>query len=364
MSPVVLAFVLIASRFGADAMTFVTKEEEKGVAVGADAKQQLLRNVHREAEIMRSEKRDVPTPPTEALFSTQEFPDIHGDAQNPWTWTKDGKGGWKRSSVTPEQAQQAKEVVDKASQVADEAVGLAKSVNINLYYETRCPDCVMFINQTLRPLWNNKEIRPHLNITMNPYGNAMSIPVSKVSEGYKFWHPNTTSNGWAFVHICQHGTDECLGNLIQACAISMSTSEQFMEMVFCMADKPDWSIEKSSYECMNQTKIDQKAVKECVNTPQGNKMFADLGRLTQAVPGRQGTPWVLIEGTNLANTTDLMRSVCGHVGNGPSSCAPFKNAAPATPTPVAHHAASDDFTVLPVLEKKEKNLVALSSDQI
>lgn len=292
MSPVALVCFLVASRFGTDAMTLVAKEENKEVVVGADAKQQMMRNVNLKAK------------------------------QDP----------------------------------------AAKAVTINLYYETRCPDCVEFINQTLRPLWNNKDIRPHLNITMNPYGNAMSIPVAKVSEGYKFWHPNTTSEGWEFVHICQHGTDECLGNLIQACAISMAKKEQFMEMVFCMADKPDWSIEKASYDCMNQTKIDQNAVKECVNTPQGNKMFADLGRLTQAVPGRQGTPWVLIEGQNLANTTDLMRSVCGHVGNSPSSCAPFKGAA--APAPAEQKIEDGDFTVLPVLQKKEKDLVALSSKQI
>ena len=112
MTPGALVCFLVASRFGADAMTLVAKEENKKVAVGADALQQVMRNVNHEDPI-------------------------------------------------------------------------AKAVAINLYYETRCPDCVEFINQTLRPLWNNKDIRPHLNITMNPYGNAMSIPVAKVSEGYK-----------------------------------------------------------------------------------------------------------------------------------------------------------------------------------
>jgi interferon gamma-inducible protein 30 len=247
----------------------------------------------------------------------------------------------------------------------------AKTVEINLYYETRCPDCVMFINQTLEPLWRNKEMRPHLNITVNPYGNAMSIPVEQVSAGYKFWHPESTKDGWEYVHICQHGSDECLGNLIQTCAINIAEQEKYMELILCMADKPDWSIEKASYDCMQQHGIDHDKVKECVESPQGNKLFADYGKKTGDVPGRQGTPWVLINGEALGNVTDLMKTVCTHVmveGSGPTSCQPFAvaptaEAAPA-PAPAEDGGDDDTFTVLPVLKKKEKALVALSRDKI
>lgn len=237
----------------------------------------------------------------------------------------------------------------------------AKTVVINLYYETRCPDCVEFINQTLAPMWRNKELRPHLNITLNPYGNAMSVPLKSVSPGYKFWHENTTGKGFEYVHICQHGADECLGNLIQACAISLVEQSKHMEMVLCMAAVPNWSIEKSSYECMTKAKIDQKLVKECVNSPQGNRLLADLGKQTQAVPGRKGTPWVMINGANLANTTELMRTICGHVGDGASSCAMFRTKDVAKAPTAIHHAGGGDFTVLPQLQK---NLVQLSPTEI
>jgi len=242
----------------------------------------------------------------------------------------------------------------------------AKTITINLYYETKCPDCIEFINGTLEPLWRNKDIRPHLNITMNPYGNAMSIPLKSVSEGYKFWHPDSTKDGFEYVHICQHGTDECLGNLIQACAISMVEKEKYMELVFCMAQKPDWSIEKASYECMDKFDIDHDHVKACVGSPQGNKMFADLGNQTGSVPGRQGTPWVMINGANLGNTTDLLRGVCTAIGDsGPKSCDPFKTAPAASDKP-AQEGGDGDFTVLvkKKVQKKEKALVALSPNHI
>jgi interferon gamma-inducible protein 30 len=306
MSSVAFLGFLAAVLVNANAVSITTKEETE-VVVAADAKQQMMRNANYNAAGHKAQS---------------------------------GNSSGDSSTV--------------------------KTVNIHLFYETRCPDCVMFLNQTLEPLWRNKEMRPHLNITVNPYGNAMSLPVANVSDGYKFWHPESTTHEWEYVHICQHGTDECLGNLIQACTISLVEQEKYMEMILCMADKPDWSIEKASYECMQQHGIDHDSVKECVNSPQGNKLFADYGKITQDVPGRQGTPWVLINGQALGNVTDLMKTVCTHVmvaGSGPTSCQPFAGA-PAAPAPAAEGGGDGDFTVLPVLQKREKNLVALSRDQI
>lgn len=234
-------------------------------------------------------------------------------------------------------------------------------VSINLYYETRCPDCIMFINQTLEPLWRTKGLDKHLNITLNPYGNAMSIPVANVSEGYKFFHPGKTGAGWDYVHICQHGTDECFGNLIQACAIKKVPQDQYMELVFCMASKPNWGIEKSSYECLLNAKIDPKPIKECATSPEGNKMMAEFGKLTGAVQGRQGTPWVMIDGVNLANVTNLLGAACGKLGNGPEACAPFAKSKQ-QPDSAAQPPAQDIFQVLKMPEREEtqKSLVQVA----
>lgn len=263
---------------------------------------------------------------------------------------------------------------ESMTQKTKNASTLVKTVNVHLFYETRCPDCIEFINGTLAPLWRNKEMKPRLNITMNPYGNAMSLPVKNVSAGYKWWHPETTKDEWSYVHICQHGNDECLGNLIHTCAASLSNTDQFMEMVFCMAEKPNWGIEKSSYQCMQENQIDMNQVKECVESPQGNKLFADYGKITSAVPGRQGTPWVLINEVALANPTELEKTVCTHIMmqdqssepySGPEACKPYMQAAGSSggsgdsggaPAP------SDDFTVL--TKKQNRQLVALDKRHI
>merc|ERR1719326_871406 len=116
---------------------------------------------------------------------------------------------------------------------------------------------------------------------------------------------------------------------------------------------------------MAKAGIDQKTVKECVNSPEGNKMFAEFGKLTQAVPGRQGTPWVMINGKNLVNVGDLMRNICGDLGDhGPSSCSPFKAASSHHAPAPAQEGGDGDFTVLPVLKTKEKEFAMLSPKQI
>lgn len=233
-------------------------------------------------------------------------------------------------------------------------------VSINLYYETKCPDCVEFINQTLSQLWADEELREHLNITINPYGNAMSVPTAKVSDGYKFFHAETTGAGWDYVHICQHGADECLGNLIQACAIEKVEQKKYMSMVICMASEPQWGIEKLAYECMDKAKIDPKPIKDCVTSTHGNQLMAQLGKATGEVQGRKGTPWVMVGGINLENVTDLMRSACHGLLNGPKTCAGFKDT-DIVPTAKAAPARDDTFTVLPVISER-KELVKMPTD--
>mmetsp|Transcript_98374 Transcript_98374/g.188752 ORF Transcript_98374/g.188752 Transcript_98374/m.188752 type:complete len:282 (+) Transcript_98374:71-916(+) len=186
-------------------------------------------------------------------------------------------------------------------------------ISVELYYETRCPDCTSFLSQTLGPLWQDLSLRSSLNLTMYPYGNAMVVPVSKISEGYKFWHPKSTGAGFESVAICQHGADECFGNLIQACAIHTLPQETYMALIFCMASHPDYSMEKASYECMQNNSIDPKKIKDCVQSPKGNELITNLAEQTASVPGRNWTPWIMIDGQHLSNQTALVPTICTKV---------------------------------------------------
>jgi interferon gamma-inducible protein 30 len=70
-------------------------------------------------------------------------------------------------------------------------------VNFTLYYETLCPDCRQFIKTELYRAYNS--VLDIVNITLVPYGNA-----------HETYQPATQD----YAFVCQHGADECLGNLI------------------------------------------------------------------------------------------------------------------------------------------------------
>lgn len=70
-------------------------------------------------------------------------------------------------------------------------------VNFTLYYESLCPDCRQFMTTQL---WKAYQTIPDIvNITLVPYGNA-----------HETYQPSTQ----LYQFVCQHGPDECYGNLI------------------------------------------------------------------------------------------------------------------------------------------------------
>jgi len=335
-----------------------------------------------QSEVQSKVRDHTPPKKTNAFMVTQdgflklqdgtlEDPHIHGSAGHYWKWIKPEGKDWTRETVSDADAKAV--IGDKASSApaptnatTPNTGSIAKSVNMDVYYETRCPGCLLFINQTLEPLWRNKDLKGVLNVTMYTYGNGITIPTANVSEGYKFWHPETTGKGWDNVQICQHGSDECLGNLVQVCAKDIADNDKYMELIFCMAATTiaGYGEEKSTYECMQKADIDHDKVKECVTSPHGNNLVTEAGRQTHLLKSREGTPWVMVAGTHvendlLVNSTLLLQSLCSHVGDVPLPCAPWKKAAPAAPAKAA--APSDDGDDFQVFEK---DLIKVSRDHV
>lgn len=251
----------------------------------------------------------------------------------------------------------------------------ATKVNLDVYYETRCPGCLLFINQTLEKLWRHPGVKDFVNITMYTYGNGMTIPIEDISPGYKFWHPDTTGKGWNNVQICQHGSDECLGNLVQVCTKDTSSHEKYMELIFCMAATTiqGFGEEKSTYECMQKNGIDTKKVKECVMSPHGNDLITETGKATHLLKGRLGTPWIMINGKSansnekiLMNSTLLLQTVCSEVDDKAGPCKPFAahHAAPAPAKSEQPQDTGDDFQVLPAWADKDTDLLKVSREHV
>jgi len=70
-------------------------------------------------------------------------------------------------------------------------------VNFTIYYESLCADCRQF---TITQVWfAYQAVIDIVNLTFIPYGNAREV-----------YRPETQ----LYQFYCQHGSDECYGNLI------------------------------------------------------------------------------------------------------------------------------------------------------
>lgn len=219
------------------------------------------------------------------------------------------------------------------------------TVAIEVYYETRCPGCMQFINKTLETLWRNAGMKKTLNISMIAFGNGQLVPTANISEGYKNFHKDTTGAGFDYVQVCQHGPEECFGNLVHVCAKDVAHSaaalledseekekeyDKYMSLIFCMSGKTvaGFGEENAAFACLEETGIDKNKVKDCVQGAQGNKLIAEAGRQTLALKEKKGTPWVVVNGVHaetevLANGKLFTKAVCSHVCNAPEPCTPF-----------------------------------------
>jgi len=171
-------------------------------------------------------------------------------------------------------------------------------VRIDLFYETLCPSCQRFITAALAPVWRDPELRQRIDLHVFPYGNAQTLPIGNVSEGYRVWHPGTD-----YVYVCQHGTEECFGNMIQACAMDLLDIDVYMPFIICMEDRSiKVSQESSSYDCAMDQGLNIKDIQDCTEGFTGNQLMRSVGEDTKRLrdndplSNKTYVPWLLLQG--------------------------------------------------------------------
>ena len=84
---------------------------------------------------------------------------------------------------------------------AERSLG-AKPVNVTIYFESLCPDCQHFF---LTQVAKARKMLPDSIMVLDfvPFGNAKMSPIS----------PSTHDRAFSF--LCQHGPDECVGNIFE-----------------------------------------------------------------------------------------------------------------------------------------------------
>lgn len=184
----------------------------------------------------------------------------------------------------------------------------ASKVNFELYYESLCPDCKEFITKQLYPTY--QAIGSVINITLVPYGNAEE---QKRGDHYEF--------------TCQHGKEECVGNLIETCAIYVLKSfDSYFPFINCMESSSSLP-SRSAVTCAQQLSVPLDPIMACANGTQGNQLEHKMAVMTDAlVPQHQYVPWVVLNGVHTEKindeaVSDLLKLICDtYTGPKPSGC--------------------------------------------
>ncbi|EGR33474.1 hypothetical protein IMG5_051520, partial [Ichthyophthirius multifiliis] len=177
-----------------------------------------------------------------------------------------------------------------------------QKVKVELYFESLCPGCREFINSQIQITLNTKDLLKILDIELVPYGNA-----KKDSQG------NIT---------CQHGENECYGNLIENCVLSKLEYPKNIKFVYCIENKIEdnqLDFNKTLQDCYIELQIAQQtqgSIQQCLTSDEGKQLVIKAGEKTdQLSPKHQFVPWIIVNGIHndeeqQAAQEDLLIYVC------------------------------------------------------
>ena len=153
---------------------------------------------------------------------------------------------------------------------------------IQVYIESLCPDCIDFITKSFNDFYK-KVKKPNLaEIEFIPFGNAKEVY-------------NTSMGKYDF--ICQHGDNECYGNLIETCAIQVLGRVRSYSTIICMEsyiEKFDKNFDATIEFCLSDDKTSLKEIKECVISDMGNIYEHQMAQKTDI--NHKWVPWIVVDG--------------------------------------------------------------------
>lgn len=192
-------------------------------------------------------------------------------------------------------------------------------VAISLYFESLCPGCREFITTMFYPTWKTFKSTGIMKADMTPYGNA---------------HQEELPSGmWNFT--CQHGPEECTGNLIENCLQKYTDYEfdVYFPIIYCMEDSSDPIA--AAEKCITDAKQDWNAINKCAKGEEGNGLMHKSGMKTDALePKHTYVPWILVNGKHSEELqqkaqNDLPKLLCEmYSGEKPKECQMFMHSYP------------------------------------
>ncbi|KAF4086489.1 hypothetical protein AMELA_G00106990 [Ameiurus melas] len=185
----------------------------------------------------------------------------------------------------------------------------ADPVTVSLYYESLCPGCRQFLVLQLMPTFIM--LNDIMNVELVPYGNAQE---QEVGGKYQF--------------TCQHGPDECLGNMIETCVLNKLKGGPQYAVIYCMEAAND--VVKAAESCLALFSPETRFgdIMACANGDEGNQLMHQNAKKTNALqPQHEYVPWITVNGEH---TDDLQQKAMGSLFQ--LVCSLYKGQAPAACT--------------------------------
>jgi len=185
-------------------------------------------------------------------------------------------------------------------------------VKVDIHMEAMCPACKQYFTTEVANAV--KELGDHFDLKIFPYGNA-----------------EQTQNGSQWQFECQHGPDECHGNLIEACAMDQhKQTKEWFPFLQCM-EESDGLPASVAQDCAKKSFPDSPtaytSISSCASGTQGQKLMHQIALKTEGLnPPHQWTPWVVLNDKSLTETeygSTLVQLICDNIkGSKPAECAP------------------------------------------
>ena len=128
-------------------------------------------------------------------------------------------------------------------------------VQVEVYYEVLCPDSRHFVLDQVVSTWNTLEFDAIMDIKFIPFGKAT------------FKKNDQDKNGWQFT--CQHGKNECIGNMIHACAtLHVKDASKLVKYIACMIQN-NREPQKIGESCAKSLEIEWEPIGKCSESTEG-----------------------------------------------------------------------------------------------
>lgn len=149
-------------------------------------------------------------------------------------------------------------------QAPEESQNAVEKLQVQVYYETKCPDSMSFLRNQLQPSMREKNRMQYTDLELIPFGKAI------------VWRDATTKK----LHVqCQHGEPECVDNALHACILETSDFEVAFDVIVCLMGSYTTELQK----CSEKYNLNLDPVNECVANRSTAEILEKYGRQTAEI---------------------------------------------------------------------------------